>query len=69
MNISNQRVEEIINFVEDLNLDKKYQKEFTTNKIKLFNQKNSNALLWIAINYAGIVIIQVCREILIISST
>ena len=34
MKISNQRVEEIINFIEGLNLDKKYQKEFTPKQIK-----------------------------------
>ena len=33
MKISNQRVEEIINFIKNLNLDKKYQKEFTNEKI------------------------------------
>ena len=33
MNISNQRVEEIINFIKGLNLEKKYQKEFTNEKI------------------------------------
>ena len=33
MNISNQRVEEIINFIKGLNLEKKYQKEFTKKKI------------------------------------
>jgi len=32
MNISNQRVEEIINFIKGLNLEKKYQKEFTNKK-------------------------------------
>ena len=34
MKISNQRVEEIINFVKGLGLDQKYQKEFTKKKIK-----------------------------------
>ena len=34
MNISNQRVEEIINFIKSLNLDQKYQKEFTNEKIQ-----------------------------------
>ena len=34
MKISNQRVEEIVNFVEGLNLDQKYKKEFTNKKIK-----------------------------------
>ena len=34
MKISIQRVEEIINFIKGLNLDKKYQKEFTNEKIK-----------------------------------
>ena len=34
MKISNQRVEEIINFIRGLNLDRKYQKEFTNEKIK-----------------------------------
>jgi len=33
MKISNQRAEEIINFIKGLNLDKKYQKEFTNKKI------------------------------------
>jgi len=33
MKISNQRVEEIINFMKGLNLDKKYQKEFSNEKI------------------------------------
>ena len=33
MNISNQRVKEIIVFIKGLNLDKKYQKEFTSQKI------------------------------------
>ena len=33
MKISNQRVKEIINFIKDLNLEKKYQKEFTNEKI------------------------------------
>ena len=33
MNISNQRVEGIINFIKGLNLDKKYAKEFTNEKI------------------------------------
>ena len=33
MNISNQRVEEIIDFMKGLNLEKKYQKEFTNEKI------------------------------------
>ena len=34
MKISNQRVEEIINFIQGLNLDQKYQNEFTNKKIK-----------------------------------
>ena len=34
MKISNHRVEEIINFIKSLNLDQKYQKEFTSEKIK-----------------------------------
>ncbi len=34
MKISNQRVKEIINFIKGLNLDQKYQKEFTNEKIK-----------------------------------
>ncbi|WP_269623791.1 ribonuclease III [Prochlorococcus marinus] len=34
MNISNQRIEEIINFIRGLNLDQKYQKEFTSKKLK-----------------------------------
>ena len=34
MKISNQRVEEISNFIKGLNLDQKYQKEFTNKKIK-----------------------------------
>jgi ribonuclease-3 len=34
MNISNQRVEQIINFIKGLNLDQKYKKEFTNEKIK-----------------------------------
>jgi len=34
MEISNQRVEEIINFIKGLNLDQKYQNEFTHEKIK-----------------------------------
>jgi len=34
MKISNQRVEEIINFIKSLNLDQRYQKEFTSEKIK-----------------------------------
>ena len=34
MKISIQRVEEIINFIKSLNLDQKYQKEFTKEKIK-----------------------------------
>tara|TARA_Y100001933_G_scaffold75660_1_gene76815 strand:- start:140 stop:880 length:741 start_codon:yes stop_codon:yes gene_type:complete len=34
MKISNQRVEEIINFIKRLNLDKKYQKEFSHKQIK-----------------------------------
>ena len=34
MKISNQRAEEIINFIRGLNLDQKYQKEFTNEKIK-----------------------------------
>ena len=34
MKISIQRVEEIINFIKSLNLDQKYQKEFTNKKIK-----------------------------------
>ena len=34
MKISIQRVEEIINFIKSLNLDRKYQKEFTNEKIK-----------------------------------
>ena len=33
MKISNQRVEEIIDFMKGLNLDKKYQKEFSNEKI------------------------------------
>ncbi len=33
MNISNQRSEEIINFIRGLNLDQRYQKEFTHEKI------------------------------------
>ena len=33
MNISNKRVEEIIDFIKGLNLDKKYEKEFTNKKI------------------------------------
>jgi ribonuclease-3 len=32
--ISKQRVEEIINFIQGLNLDQKYQKEFTNKKLK-----------------------------------
>ena len=34
MEISNQRVDEIINFIQDLNIDLKYQKEFTNKKLK-----------------------------------
>ena len=34
MNISKKRAEEIINFIKGLNLDQKYQKEFTNEKIK-----------------------------------
>ena len=34
MKISNQRVEEIINFIQGLNLDKEYKKEFTHQQIK-----------------------------------
>jgi len=34
MTISNKRAEEIINFITGLNLDKKYQKEFTKKQIK-----------------------------------
>ena len=34
MKISNQRVEDIIYFIKNLNLDHKYQKEFTNKKIK-----------------------------------
>ena len=34
MKISNHRIEEIINFIRSLNLDQKYQKEFTNEKIK-----------------------------------
>ncbi len=34
MKISNQRAEEIINFIRGLNLDQKYQKEFTNEKTK-----------------------------------
>ena len=34
MKISNQRVEEIINFIQGLNLEKKYQKQFTNKQIK-----------------------------------
>tara|TARA_Y100001968_G_scaffold49692_1_gene40098 strand:- start:403 stop:1146 length:744 start_codon:yes stop_codon:yes gene_type:complete len=34
MKISNTRTEEIINFIRTLNLDKKYQKEFSNKKIK-----------------------------------
>ncbi len=34
MKISNQRVEEIINFIKGLNLERTYQKEFTNEKIK-----------------------------------
>ena len=34
MKISIQRVEEIINFIKSLNLDQKYQKEFTNEKIR-----------------------------------
>jgi len=33
MNISKQRTSEIINFIKGLNLDKKYQQEFTNEKI------------------------------------
>ena len=32
MNISNQRIEEIVNFIKGLNLDKNYHKEFTNEK-------------------------------------
>lgn len=34
MNISHERIEEIINFIRGLNLEKKYQREFTNEKIK-----------------------------------
>ena len=34
MKISIQRVEEIINFIKSLDLDQKYQNEFTNEKIK-----------------------------------
>tara|TARA_Y100001968_G_scaffold27601_1_gene21496 strand:+ start:109 stop:852 length:744 start_codon:yes stop_codon:yes gene_type:complete len=34
MKVSNQRVNEIINFIKDLNLEKKYQKEFTNKNIR-----------------------------------
>lgn len=34
MKISNQRIEEIINFIKGLNLNKEYQKEFTNKKTK-----------------------------------
>ena len=33
MYISNQRINKITNFIKDLNLDEKYEKEFTTKKI------------------------------------
>ncbi|MBW3042828.1 ribonuclease III [Prochlorococcus marinus] len=42
MEISNQRVEEIINFIKNLNLDKKYQKEFTHEKIKNLSYINES---------------------------
>ena len=34
MKISNTRVDEIINFMRDLDLGEKYKKEFTHNKIR-----------------------------------
>ena len=42
MKISNQRVEEIINFIKDLNLDQKFHKEFTNKKIKNISNINES---------------------------
>tara|TARA_B100000945_G_C20257888_1_gene537789 strand:+ start:110 stop:853 length:744 start_codon:yes stop_codon:yes gene_type:complete len=42
MKISNQRVEEIINFIRSLNLDQRYQKEFTNKKIKNISYINES---------------------------
>ncbi len=42
MKISNQRVEEIINFIKGLNLDQKYKKEFTHSKIKNISYINES---------------------------
>ena len=42
MKISTQRLEEIINFINGLNLDKKYKKEFTNKKIKNISYINES---------------------------
>ena len=42
MRISNQRVTKIINFIRGLNLDQKYQKEFTNEKIKNISYINES---------------------------
>jgi len=42
MKISTQRLEEIINFINGLNLDKKYKKEFTIKKIKNISYINES---------------------------
>ena len=42
MKISTQRLEEIINFINGLNLDKKYKKEFTSKKIKNISYINES---------------------------
>ena len=42
MKLSNKRVNEIINFIKDLNLEEKYQKEFTNKKISNLLQINQS---------------------------
>ena len=57
MKISIQRVEEIINFIESLNLDQNYQKEFTNKKIKnilYINESLTHSSANSAINYENL---------------
>ena len=57
MNISNQRIEEIMNFIKGLNLDQKYQKEFTKKKIRnisLINESLTHSSANSEINYENL---------------
>ena len=57
MNISNQRIEEIIYFIKGLNIDKQSQKEFTNKKVEniiLINESLTHSSANSEINYENL---------------